>query len=144
MLKYLLQKGTRWAAVFLLVSLLLASSSGVSRAQSCGGLITYGDTVYEAVPARGYTCSYTFTGAAGDLVSIKLIKRNYSLNPYLMLYDPYGTLVAYDDNSAGNYNSWIEYQLDNYGTYQIVAQGGYNLSSSGPFMLTLIGPPASP
>nr|HMN31484.1 hypothetical protein [Caldilineaceae bacterium] len=97
----------------------------------------YGDTVYEAIPASGYTCSYTFNGLSGDTIDIRLVKRTNTLDPYLELYDPYGTLIAYDDDGGGNSNSWIRSQsLSDTGTYTIVASG-YNLASSGQFMLTL-------
>lgn len=149
MKKYLLQKEAWRIVVLMLVILMLTSCVGaglVIVTQSCGGQLVYGDTVYETVPARGYVCSYTFTGTAGDIVSAKLIKRNNSLDPYLMLYDSYGTLVAYNDNiSAVNNNSWIQqYQLYASGTYKIVVQGGKNLTSSGPFTLTLTKVPVSP
>jgi hypothetical protein len=65
-----------------------------------------------------------------------MVKRNYALDPYLTLYDPYGYVVASDDDSAGNSNSRIVYRLYDTGTYEIVA-GSYGGSSYGPFMLTL-------
>lgn len=143
MMKYLLRKSAWRMAVLMFVALLLTSCVGsglVFAARSCGGQLTYGDTVYDTIPARGYVCSYTFVGTAGDRVSVKMIKLSgYSLDPYLILYDPSGTRVAYNDNiSAVNNNSWIqEYRLYDSGAYKIVAQGGLNRTSSGAFMLTL-------
>jgi hypothetical protein len=58
------------------------------------------------------------------------------LDPYLDLLDPYGDVVASDDDSAGNHNSEIIYRLRRRGTYTIVA-GSYGGGSTGSFELSL-------
>ncbi len=81
---------------------------------------------------------YTFTGAAGDVVTILMERtEESSLDPYLELRDPAGVTVKTDDDGGGFPNSMIlGYPLESSGTYTIVA-GSYNGATSGAFSLTL-------
>jgi len=104
---------------------------------SCGGNIWYGQTVYGSIPYTGQDCFYRFTGRANDVVTIRMTKNSYSLDPYLKLLAPNGKLEKYDNNSAGYKNSLISYhRLDRNGTYTIVASY-YGNRGYGSFKLTL-------
>jgi hypothetical protein len=103
---------------------------------SCGGNIRSGRTVDGEISSPGQDCRYTFSGSSGNMVTIRLEALSSGLDPYLDLLDPYGDVVASDDDSAGNHNSEIIYRLRRRGTYTIVA-GSYGGGSTGSFELSL-------
>jgi hypothetical protein len=82
-------------------------------------------------------CQYEFYGYAGQYVSI-VMERYYngsSLDPYLELKDAYGRVIASDDDSRGNSNSWIDGQrLPRAGYYTIVARS-YQDRTYGKFWI---------
>ena len=138
--------GKKGAAIrtigFVVIALLLAGSLGTGQpayahGYACGGWIEYGDIVYDSVPSRG-DCTYYFKGYRGDTVLIEMTKRTSSLDPFLTLYDPYGYMVASDDDTAGYGNSQIDVSLPRSGTYELVA-GSYLGQSQGAYKLTLMG-----
>ena len=70
------------------------------------------------------TDSYFFWSNGGQNVTIPMWKNGRSLDTYLLLYDEYGNLVAYDDDSGNDADSRItNVYLDNTGFYHIVAEG---------------------
>lgn len=82
---------------------------------------------------------WTFTGAAGDVVTIDLEAANSDeLDPQLFLYGPNNQLLTSNDDidlSESNYNSRIEdFELPSGGTYTIVVAA---FSGGGDYELTL-------
>ncbi|MFD1644417.1 alpha/beta hydrolase [Haloarchaeobius litoreus] len=70
---------------------------------------------------RGHYEPVTFEGSAGDVVTITMTSDD---DPYLILVDPNGEQVAYNDDDwdLGDYDSRIErYELETSGEYTIVA-----------------------
>ena len=53
-------------------------------------------------------CSYSFDGAAGDRVTLRMDAGAAGLDPVLVLLNPGGEEEAYDDDGGGNGNSLIE------------------------------------
>ncbi len=96
-----------------------------------------------ALTSRQYYQLYTFTGQANELVSIAMNANSGSLDPLVLVLDPNGNVVAFnDDAEPGNTNSFIpNLTLLLPGTYTVVAtrygqalggtQGGYELLLSG-------------
>jgi len=103
-------------------------------AAQCGGTISSGQAIAGSIARAGSSCAYTFNGAAGSKVTIKMVATSSSLDPYLKLKNPSGKIIAQDDDSGGGSNSLINYSLSQAGTYTIVA-GSYNNASSGSFNL---------
>ena len=128
----------RFVVVMLLaLTTMLANQTTPVKAQ-CGDSIEPGVWVYGEI-AYGRPCSYTFYGRVGTYVSIRMEKESFSspLDPYLELKDPYGYIVAFDDDSGGNHNSLIgSYRLTSSGWYTIIARS-YQNSTSGRFGLYL-------
>lgn len=124
----------------------LISPVGVSKIQlpeissitQCGRAITYGDVVNEAIADVGESCSYPFTGQAGDILTIQMSRQTDALDPLLILRDANGReLVENDDIGESNRNSTItNYQLPSTGAYTIVARS-YDDASAGAFTLSL-------
>jgi hypothetical protein len=86
-----------------------------------GGVIALGQTVTDTViEAPGDT--WTFTGAAGDWVTIALTSDEF--DTFVELRGPGGELIADDDDDGPDLSSLIEnVQLPAAGTYTIVARG---------------------
>lgn len=103
----------------------------------CGGVIALGETVEDYL-ALGDRCEYSFTGQAGDLVTIAMEALDSQLDPWLDLIDPQGNVEAFDDDAGGEHNSLIRvHELQRSGTYTILARA-YQDSSAGLYRLTLI------
>ncbi|MCL1816746.1 MAG: InlB B-repeat-containing protein, partial [Clostridiales bacterium] len=74
----------------------------------------------EELSGRGcYGKGFKFWGVAGQAVQIQM--DSYDIDSYLLLYDSNLNLIAYDDDSGGNYNALIIYNLPSDGYYYIEA-----------------------
>lgn len=120
----------------LLIAIFFGNLTSTVFAQ-CGGSISLDDSIIGTISRRGGACWYTFRGEKGNVITIRMTRSSSSLDPWLALYDPSGTEVKYDDDSAGNRNSLISsYSLNQRGTYEIKA-GSYDNASAGSFTLQL-------
>jgi hypothetical protein len=97
------------------------------------GEISYGETVFGDL-SNGARDQWEFYGYADETVLISLESNDF--DSFLELQDPYGTQVAYDDDSGGDRNSEVEYTLLESGYYTIVARS-YGDSGSGEYELSL-------
>ena len=80
-----------------------------------------------------YRDIWTFRGTFGQTVTITM--RSASFDSYLYLGDPSGNLVASNDNSAGEFDSIIEFTLTETGEWGIIANQVF--PASGPYVLLL-------
>ena len=95
--------------------------------------ITYGETVSGS--GRNQFATYTFTGVAGDVVSIAV---NADFDSILQLYGTDNLALIEDDDSGGNQNPLIDlFTLPRNGDYQLVLRG-YAASAQGNFRLSLV------
>jgi hypothetical protein len=120
------------------------SSTPTPRAQGCGGagVLRIGVPVAGAVRTPTERCIYTYSGTAGDTVTITLVATSGNLDTYLELYDPSGVRLAYNDNNqaAGGRNSQINrYRLPSSGVYYI-GVSSYAGKSTGLFALMVSRP----
>jgi len=94
-------------------------------------MIEYGQTV-EAELQIASGDRYAFTAVDGNTVRISLVSEDF--DTFLELFNIQGELLASDDDSGGNLDSLIEYEIEDAGTYIIVARsfssgiGSYSLS----------------
>jgi hypothetical protein len=113
-----------------------STSTGSGSGQSSSSHIAYGNDVNGQVTSSGGN-RYTFSGTAGQWVEITM--SSSSMDSYLELYGPSGTLIASDDDSGGGdrgLNSRIYVSsLPETGTFTIVARDYYG--NTGSFYLTL-------
>jgi len=101
-----------------------------------GGTISYGSTVSGNINFEDEEESWTFNGAAGDMVTISMTGSGSFDDTYLELYGPDGNEVAYDDDSGDGLSSLIyDFPLPQSGAYRIVARAFG--SDTGPYTLTL-------
>ncbi len=80
--------------------------------------------------------TYFFNGSAGSVISLRMNKLDSSLDSWLELYHPSGTLLTFNDDGGGNRNSLIAYRLPVSGSYRVAARS-YNRSSSGRYNISL-------
>ncbi len=128
--------------------IVIGASPGTGGAATTGGPtgpanaipITYGSTAQNVIDNVNYAWVYSFTGQAGEAVTITMVAPPGSgLDPYLALIDARENILVEDDDSAGNLNSQIIYALPASGTYYIAATryGVGTGSSTGAFTLSL-------
>jgi hypothetical protein len=95
--------------------------------------IAYNDVVNESVQSWGGD-QWTFDGSRGDWVRINMFSNN--MDTYLELYDPFGNLLAQDDDGGDGSNSHIYVDsLPFTGVYTIVARGYAGDTGSYQLML---------
>jgi hypothetical protein len=75
-----------------------------------------------------------FDGEEGQ--NVRITMRSDDIDPYLFLVGPDGSVVAENDDAAGDFNSQIEHTLESTGTYTIWATT-FSGSDTGPYALTL-------
>ena len=100
-----------------------------------GGDISYGQSKNGTINPAGDTDDFYFNASGGDVVEIRQNKNGSSLDSYVRLYNPSGTLIAYNDDSGGNRNAFIRHTIGSSGRYRIrvMAWG----SSTGAYTLSL-------
>jgi len=115
-------------------------------------VISSGQTLNGTIDPANDEDTYYFDASQGQRATVRMNRQNTTLDSYLLLYAPNGSLVndpAADDDRGGNNNAWIDRAtLPQTGRYRILAKS-YNGASSGPYSLSLIlesggVPPAAP
>lgn len=118
--------------VVLLFLLLLALGAMPASAQVNPIPISYGQTVTGEATNLSAPVIYSFTGSAGD--NITIISVSESVDTFLQLADAQGNIIAEnDDRAAGDFNAEISFTLTADGTYLI----GASAYTQGSFTLTL-------
>lgn len=76
--------------------------------------IVYGETVQGEISDETPVAEFAFEGVEGDTITITLTSTGeFPLDSYLELYDPTGSYLISDDDSAGNLNARIGPQILN-------------------------------
>jgi hypothetical protein len=112
---------------------------GVSSAS--GSSLRYGDSLINTIDADDPQFFYTFRGQRGDLITARLQRASGDLDPYLILTDDRGVVLAENDDTPGSgLDAAIEgFLIREAGTYVLVASrfGGVSGATTGSFVLTL-------
>ncbi|MEM2832823.1 MAG: discoidin domain-containing protein [Candidatus Caldarchaeum sp.] len=98
--------------------------------------IAYGQTLQGTINPSNDRDIYYFGGVSGRVISVRMNKIDPGLDSYLELWSPNGTLVATNDDSGGDNNSWLLAVLPSTGAYRIVARS-FAYSSSGRYTLSV-------
>lgn len=105
--------------------------------------ITFGTPVTGAIVSAQPYQTYTFAGQAGDIVSVAMNAISGSLDPQVLILDPNGNLVAFNDDAADGVTDSLVANLSLVlnGSYTIVAtrygqdiggtEGEFNVALSG-------------
>jgi hypothetical protein len=98
-------------------------------------VIEYGETVQGTLTSAAPLAYYSFRGASGDSVIIRLSSNDF--DSYLILSGPDGYELISNDDGGGNLNSLIgPYPLPQTGDYMITARS-LSGSSTGNYTLSL-------
>jgi hypothetical protein len=80
---------------------------------------------------------YSFSLNAGQVLCAAM--NSSAIDSLLILYDEAGDIVAFDDDSGGGLNAWLNYYAQTSGTYYLHATAWYIPSSNnGTFSLSVI------
>jgi uncharacterized protein (TIGR03437 family) len=103
--------------------------------------INYGATINGSLAAGDvqtaagvYLDAYSFTGAAGDRVQIRM--SSSAFDSFLLLNSNDGDFVIADDNSGGGQSALVDFTLPAAGTYVIIATS-FAPNRTGDYTLTL-------
>jgi|GEM_PF-7006863 hypothetical protein len=119
---------------------LTLSTSGAPSLDDAGPLADQSIVTFieENLPL-GETQTYLFEGSEGQVVTILLQSPALTMDPYLFLYDSDGSILAQDDDSAGNLDAIIEnFTLPADDTYTIEVTTAYG-DGGGEYRLTVVG-----
>ena len=86
--------------------------------------LTPGEKVTGAITGAALSHIYTFDGAAGQYVTVEMLRVSGTVDPVVTLYDPVGDPVATDDNSGGNRTALLR-------NIVLVEDGVYSLQATG-------------
>lgn len=113
-----------------------SSTTAISSGGSLTGSLATTDCTTTAGngSAGGYYDNFTFSGTAGQSVTITL--NSTAFDCFLRLNNPSGTQVATDDDSNGGTNSKLVYTLAATGTYTIRTTS-YSPGSTGSYTVAL-------
>ncbi len=100
-----------------------------------GSPLTFGQPV-EAVLSPGAAHTYTFRSAGTDRISAQMTAHDPALDPVLVLYDPLGALIAFNDDVApGRRDAALhDVPLTTPGLYTLIARS-YGLRGGGAYTL---------
>lgn len=106
-----------------------STTATISPNQTIFGNVDFGgDQDWYRITLQAGTYDFRLTKAAVGFFS--------SLDPYLFVYNSAGSVVALDDDGAGNLNSYIRFTTPTAGTFYLGA-GGYS-SSTGGYNLSVV------
>ena len=87
-----------------------------------------GQAVSGSITGAGQMAAYTFTGSAGDGITIRILKTSGTLSPYIELYNPNGTIVGTPTNK-------INATLTVTGGYTILVRDQFYLNTGNYLVL---------
>jgi hypothetical protein len=111
----------------------------VSQAQG-GGMLTYGSSTYGAITADTALVFYNFSGSAGDLVHINVLRLSGQFDPAVDLFAPDQRPLSSSERhglAADTHDAHIALFLPQIGIYTLMISGANG--STGDFLLVING-----
>ena len=101
--------------------------------------LSYGQTVDGALAATQPSQLYAFDGALGDVVTVTMVATGGEIDPFLVISDSNGNLLATDDNSGGGETARLTFVIPSSSRYVVQAthSGGVVPEAGGTFSLNL-------
>lgn len=101
--------------------------------------LQYGQTVEGDLSVERPSALYAFDAALGDVVTITMQATGGAIDPFLVLTDEGGTLLATDNNSGGGEDARLTFVIPGPGRYLVQAthNGGIMPQVGGTFILQL-------
>lgn len=137
----------RWRmglAVLLMLMGIMGAEAGHLSAwplqQGGVGRLNFGDSSEGEISAEQYRVLYLFDGQGGQVISLTMTRTDGNLDPYLVLVDSNGVVLASSDDDGTTRNAQIaSYRLSSNGTYTVIATrfGHEHGSTIGNYRLEL-------
>ena len=132
-----------WLGRLALVGALLCgaatASADVGR-QDGGGELTFGETVTDTLDDANFRRVYAFSAQANDVISLSMTRLTGDLDPFLLLTDEHGAILALSDDDGPGPDAQIHFKrLPADGRYFVIAtRFGQELgATSGEYALLL-------
>ncbi len=118
------------------------SQPAPTAAAPAGTPISPGSSIVGTINSPGESVTYAFTLETRQGVQFSMWRGGAStLDPYLNLYAPDGSLIAADDNGAGDGSSaFLRLILNQPGTYTLVASGANNTTGTYGLAMEVFAP----
>lgn len=109
-------------------------SGGTGSTDPDAFAIEYGEAVEGSLDA-GEVVLYAFEGEEGDEITASMLSDDF--DTYLTLINMDGDVLAEDDDSAGNLDAELSYELEEDGMYVLIASafGGEDGTGEGDFVI---------
>lgn len=108
--------------------------------QQGAGNLVFGEKAAGVISDDGFRALYAFDGRENDVIAITMTRVSGDLDPYLILTDEYGEIVALSDDDGVSINAQIPFKrLISNGRYFVIATrfGQEHGSTTGEFSLQL-------
>ncbi len=130
-------KHIKLLSVLFVALLLLVASAVYAQDGRDVNVIEYGNTEFGTLSVSSPSEAWQFEGFAADSISVSVNQIMGDLDPYVVILDPMGRVVATDDNSGEAYpNALIrDFRLPDSGTYTILVQG--YMDTTGDYEVTV-------
>lgn len=107
--------------LWLVAAVLLANHVHPVHAQN-GGTLPFDETVTDTLDDASFRHLYAFDGLENEVVSLTMIRVSGDLDPYLLLTDETGSILALSDDHGASTNAEIPFQrLPADGRYFVIA-----------------------
>jgi hypothetical protein len=123
-----------------------AQPSGAGSSAGQAIQITAGQTVSGTINNDQMANFYAFDSQAGETLEIQMVRTSDNLDPFLALLDANQTLLATDDDSAGDQNARLRFVVPADGLYYIAASR-FELTegtTTGDYLLSMLTAPGQP
>jgi len=134
-MQHFLRRISALTAVFLLVAAVSSAQTAEVPLEDIP-LLEDGSVLQDSFDEDVTARLYAFQGSAGDVVSVAMVQLDEEgdLDPYLMLFDSAGELLAADDDSGSTFLSALieNVELQGDGTYFVLATSLFYLDSTEP------------
>lgn len=104
------------------------------RMEVTSTILALGDTIVGAIDQEGERDTFYVALQAGDTIDLALFSPDYSLDPYLEVWGPDGSQVAYNDDFRGLWSLIPRFVAPSSGTYAVIARA-YADSGTGSYLL---------
>ncbi len=108
--------------------------------QEGGGQLVFGESVTDTLDDINFRRVYVFSAQANDVISLSMTRLTGNLDPFLLLTDEHGAILALSDDDGAGSNAQIHFKrLPADGRYFVIAtRFGQELGvTSGEYMLLL-------
>ncbi|NDJ75002.1 MAG: hypothetical protein GYB65_01975 [Chloroflexi bacterium] len=119
-----------WQGRWVLVALVICLAGGIGDGSDVvaapphqdGAWLTFGEAVRGEIDGDTFRRVYSFAALENDVISLRMARTDGDLDPFLLLTDEEGNIVAWsDDNGSGRDAAIVSKRLPQEGRYFVIA-----------------------